>query len=211
MNGWELVGLCLLSALLPTVAVMSLYRQRCIDLMTERDEAVAELRIRLTDDLGAFDLIHASPPCQAYAGLASKDGRHSDLIPETRLLLAGQPHVIENIEGAPLLDAVRLCGSSFGLGVRRHRRCEASFSLLVPPCNHHGQAIRGYYGRNYGPALTSAGAIQRGRKPLYRGTVAEGAADMGIDWMEWDELREAIPPAYTEHIGRQFLDQLARR
>ena len=160
--------------------------------------------VRLED----FDLIHASPPCQAYAGLASKDGRHADLIPPTRLLLKELPHVMENIEGAPLLNAARLCGSVFGLGVRRHRKFETSFLLMVPPCQHHGQKIRGYYGRNYGPALVSMDAIQRkGRKPLFRGTVAEAPADMGIDWMIWDELREAIPPAYTKYIGEQFLAQ----
>jgi len=162
--------------------------------------------VRLDD----FDLIHASPPCQAYAGLASKDGRHPDLIPPTRKLLQGYPYVIENIEGAPLVNAARLCGSMFGLGVRRHRRFETSFLLMTPPCNHNGHEIRGYYGRNYGPALVSADAIQRkGRKPLYRGTIEEGKADMGIDWMGWDELREAIPPAYTKYIGEAFLAQTA--
>ena len=28
---------------------------------------------------------------------------------------------------------------------------------------------------------------------------------MGIDWMPLRSLSEAIPPAYTEHIGRQLL------
>lgn len=90
--------------------------------------------------------------------------------------------------------------------MRRHRKFETNFLLVQPECQHEGQEIRGYYGRNYGPALVSKDAIQRrGRKPLYRGTVAQGAEDMGIDWMEWDELRESIPPAYTEWIGKQLL------
>lgn len=159
-----------------------------------------------------YDAIHASPPCQAYAGLSTKDGRHPDLIEPVRELLdeTGLPYVIENIEGAPLNNPVRLCGSHFGLGVRRHRLFETNFPLLVQTCQHAAQGeIRGYYGRNYGPNLVSKDAIQRkGRKPLYRGTVEQGKEDMGIDWMTWDELREAIPPAYTEFIGTQLLAYL---
>ncbi len=32
---------------------------------------------------------------------------------------------------------------------------------------------------------------------------------MGIDWMTLHELYESIPPAYTEHIGRQLLSYVA--
>ncbi len=160
----------------------------------------------------AFDAIHASPPCQAYTSLSTKDGRHPELIEPTRELLreAGLPYVIENIVGAPLLESVTLCGSMFGLGVRRHRLFEANFYLMVPECNHRDMGeIRGYYGRNYGPALVSKDAIQRkGRKPLFRGTVEQAVEDMGIDWMTWDELTQAIPPSYTEFIGRQLLQHV---
>ena len=159
-----------------------------------------------------IDAIHASPPCQAYAGLSNKDGRHPELIEPVRELLqaTGLPYVIENIEGAPLENWVRLCGSQFGLGVRRHRLFETNFPVMVSSCWHDGQGeIRGYYGRNYGPNLVSKDAIQRrGRKPLYRGTVEQGVDDMGIDWMIWDELRESIPPAYTEFIGTQLMAHL---
>jgi DNA (cytosine-5)-methyltransferase 1 len=34
---------------------------------------------------------------------------------------------------------------------------------------------------------------------------------MGIDWMVRDELREAIPPAYTEFVGRIALAHINRR
>ena len=164
-----------------------------------------------------FDVIHASPPCQAYTGLSTKDGRHPALIEPVRELLddTGPPWVIENVEGAPLRASMKLCGSMFGLKVRRHRLFEfgGGFQLLdlVPPCDHGSQGeIRGYYGRNYGPALVSKDAIQRrGRKPLFRGTVTQADEDMGIDWMtEWDEIRESIPPAYTEFIGAQLLQHL---
>lgn len=155
--------------------------------------------VRLED----FDLIWASPPCQAYCGLSSKDGRHPELIEPVRKMLKGRLAVIENVEGAPLDGPVRLCGSMFGLGVRRHRLFEANFYILATNCSHSNHSIRGYYGRNYGPNLVSKDAIQKkGRKPLYRGSVEEGQADMGIDWMDWDGLRESIPPAYSEHVGR---------
>lgn len=167
----------------------------------------------LTWDDWDFDAIHASPPCQAYAGLASKDGRHPDLIPPVRSLLieSGLPFVIENIEGAPLDNPVRLCGSAFGLHVRRHRLFETNFPLLVPTCQHHEQdEIRAYYGKKGWLAWDPKGAqVQKvGRKPLLRGSVEQAPADMGIDWMTWDELREAIPPAYTEFIGTQLLAYL---
>lgn len=161
--------------------------------------------------LGDFDLVWASPPCQAYTGLSIKDGRHPQLIEPVRTMIRGHLHVIENVEGAPLEKPIRLCGSMFGLGVRRHRLFEANFPILTTNCSHARQDIRGYYGRNYGPALTSKDAIQRkGRKPLFRGTVAQGAKDMGIDWMDWDELRESIPPAYSEHIGRYAMMALEK-
>jgi DNA (cytosine-5)-methyltransferase 1 len=160
-----------------------------------------------------FDGIHASPPCQAYTNLGNGD--HPRLIEPIHELLqaAGLPYVIENIVNAPLVDPVMLCGSMFGLNVRRHRLFETNWPIMVPRCQHGALSeIRGYYGRNYGPALVSKDAIQRrGRKPLYRGTVEQGAEDMGIDWMEWDELREAIPPAYTELIGHQLMQHVKAR
>lgn len=166
--------------------------------------------VRLED----FDLIHASPPCQAYAALSTKDGRHPDLIPPIRKMLKGLDHIIENIEGSPLRRDVRLCGSMFGLNVRRHRIFEINGSfLLQPPCHHDEQdEIRAYYGKPGWLVWTYAApqVQKKGRKALLRGSVAQAAEDMGIDWMTWDELREAIPPAYTCFLGEQFLDQLGK-
>jgi len=109
---------------------------------------------------------------------------------------------------------VRLCGSSFGLNVRRHRLFETNWPLLVYPCNHRGQdEIRGYYGKKGWLLWTRGGAqIQkRGRRPLLRGSVNQAPEDMGINWMTWDELREAIPPAYTQFIGGHLLETLSSR
>jgi DNA (cytosine-5)-methyltransferase 1 len=163
----------------------------------------------LTYPLDGFDVIHASPPCQAYAALGAKDGRHLDLIPPTRAHLesSGRPWVIENIVGAPLRADLQLCGSMFGLGVRRHRLFESNVFLWRLPCQHRGQRrIRAYYGKKgwlvWSPAAANVQKI--GRRPLLRGSVDLAPADMGIDWMGWDELRLAIPPAYTEYVGSQL-------
>jgi DNA (cytosine-5)-methyltransferase 1 len=172
-----------------------------------------------------FDAIHASPPCQFYASLSKGD--HWRSIPPTREQLeqTGLPYVIENIADAgwDMRDPARLCGSMFGLSVRRHRLFETSFSVMAPTCHHgnHGRRIRAYYGKKGWVAWTPRGALVQGTtgsavyhhrhrtSPLLRGSVDEAPGDMGIDWMtSWDELREAIPPAYTELIGHQLKQHL---
>ncbi len=163
-------------------------------------------------EIGEPDAIHASPPCQAHLkGLAAvnrklgRDYDHPDLISQTRRLLhaAGVPYVIENVPGSPLQNPVRLCGSSFDLDVRRHRLFECSFALLVPGCDHARQ--RGDYWTSFRPN----GKVIRSSVAQVYGQGADqhrwGEA-MGIDWMTTHELREAIPPAYTEHVGAFLLD-----
>ena len=172
-----------------------------------------------------FDAVHASPPCQAHVkGLAAMNrsvGRsygHLDWIPATRALLreCGLPYVIENVVGAELEDPVRLCGSSFGLDVRRHRLFECSFPLLVPPCNHSAQREPRFWNgdrstrnpdgtRSYTGHERLSGVVQ-----VYgdSGDRKTWGPAMGIDWMHPEELREAIPPAYTELIGAQLMASL---
>lgn len=156
--------------------------------------------------LGPFDAIHASPPCQFYAKLSDTE-QHWRSIPQTRELLrkTGLPYVIENIVDASwdMQEPVVLCGSMFGLGVRRHRLFETTLPFFMQqPCAHGNQKeIRAYYGK---PGWQ---AWRGNNKPLLRGTVERAPQDMGIDWMTWDELREAVPPAYTEFIGQQLLEQ----
>jgi DNA (cytosine-5)-methyltransferase 1 len=162
----------------------------------------------------SFDAIHASPPCQFYASLSK--GEHWRSIPPTRELLEqiGLPFVIENIQDAcwDMHEPARLCGSMFGLNVRRHRMFETSFPLMVPSCSHenHGRRIRAYYGKKGWLVWTPAAANvqRRGRTPLLRGSVEDADEDMGIDWMTWDELREAIPPVYTEMVGHQLMQHI---
>lgn len=156
-----------------------------------------------------FDAIHASPPCQGYTALAAVHGNDwPKLIPETRRLLnaTGLPWVIENVQGAPVRRDLTLCGEMFGLGVIRHRYFELGRWTTTPPAHkpHRGR-VRGWrHGTYYdGPYLAVHG--DGGGK----GTVAEWQQAMGIDWTDVRrEIAEAIPPAYTEHIGHQLLTHL---
>ena len=158
-----------------------------------------------------FDAIHASPPCQAYSALRSLHPlTHAALVPETLAALraTGLPWVVENVPGAPLPDPLILCGSMMGLGaqchdstyrqLRRHRLFTSSVLIFAPGfCNHVGQPV-GVYGHGGGGQMT------RG----YKGTRAEYDEALGIDWATKAEMAQAIPPAYTEWIGRQLMAAL---
>ncbi len=154
---------------------------------------------------GSFDVIHASPPCQSFTAYRRRgDGvgaGYPDLIDETRTLLqsSGLPWVMENVRGSKLDANLQLCGSSFGLDVRRHRLFETSFPVMGPPCDHGWQRPRFAQATNR-TNLRSTVEVGVWRIPL---DVQQRA--MGIDWMTLPELSEAIPPAYTEFIGEQLL------
>jgi DNA (cytosine-5)-methyltransferase 1 len=157
-----------------------------------------------------FDVIHASPPCQTFTayrrrGAGVGDG-YLNLIPETRqaLIELGKPYIIENVGGAPLIDPVTLCGSSFGLDVRRHRLFESNLPLMAPPCDHSWQTPR------FKPATNRTNLRRTVEVGVWRIPLDVQRKAMGIDWMELRELSEAIPPAYTEHLGRQLIDHLTR-
>ena len=157
--------------------------------------------------LDGFDVIHASPPCQAFTNQGKISGKnHPNLIIPVRQRIRHLHYIIENVEGAPLLSPIRLCGSMFGLGVRRHRKFESSIPLVVDlSCHHKNQEIRAYYGAWGREAFR---AKKPGNKDTLRGTVERAPLDMGIDWMVWKELCQAIPPAYTEYLGKQLMERL---
>lgn len=159
-------------------------------------------------DWRCFDAIHASPPCQSFTAYRRKghsvgDG-YPNLIAETRHWLRRweMPYVIENVLGAPLENPIQLCGSSFGLDVRRHRLFESNVALMSPPCDHSWQTPRFPQATNRSN-LRSTVEVGVWRIPL---DVQQRA--MGIDWMTLPELSEAIPPAYTEHIGGYLMAAL---
>ena len=173
------------------------------------------------DFLRQFDLIAASPPCQTHSRtkhLRDAQGKTTskiDLIPETReaLIASGVPYIIENVPGSPLVNAVICCGSSFGLKVRRHRLFESSLDIYGSVCDHKAQGKPvGVYGRMNDQAQgleRSTGRYIMGGKTAT--SIEEAHEAMGIDWMIWTELIEAIPPAYTEFLGKQVYQILQEK
>lgn len=163
--------------------------------------------------LADFDAIHASPPCQRWSAKTRDKGRHPDLITPLRPLLedTGLPYVIENVEGAPLLDPITLCGSMFGLRVRRHRLFETNGPIHSrSSCDHAWQdADKRFLLYDHGKWFRS-GIVHvfgtGGGKAREWWPSAMGCGDTWDDcWMSRPELAEAIPPAYTEFIGKQLL------
>lgn len=162
-----------------------------------------------------IDAIHISPPCQRWATGTKDPDRHPDLITPARPLLEaiGLPYVIENVPGAPLVTPVMLCGSSFfdkgeRLGVRRHRHFEVSISLASRPyCQHAAQGTPiGVYGDHPDSReFFRPDGTRRGAKAT---SLEQGQRAMGIGWMPWVDLKEAIPPAYTRWIGEQLIHHL---
>ncbi|MFJ3785756.1 methyltransferase domain-containing protein [Streptomyces sp. NPDC090093] len=148
----------------------------------------------LTYPLDGFDLIHASWPCEHYANVTRWRGNpddHPDLIGvgRDRLIASGIPWVIENVPETAKAGILRpdylLCGSQFGLRVRRHRVFETSWGGggdLLPPCWHHKKLL----------------AFEHKGERAY-------ADAMGCTWMTNTEARKAVPPAYTEWIATQYL------
>jgi len=169
-------------------------------------EADAMTVLADVDFLDGFDVITASPPCPRYsvATPAANRDNHPDLVGPVREALKawGGPYVIENVPGSPLDDPLILCGSMFGLAVRRHRLFESNVDLHAVRCRHKNQkTVYGVYGQHAdrpGGWLRPDGTA-RGLKAT---SVAHAQEVMGIDWMSsWSDLADAIPPAYTEWIG----------
>lgn len=171
----------------------------------------------MTYPLEGFDAIHASPPCQRYSRARKVGTRKNNAPPDLiglvrhRLMASGAHYVIENVEGAPL-SGITLCGSMFGLRVRRHRLFESNVGMLAPECRHakQGKPVGVYHamGDTVKGRCSKTGAWVVGGSTA--STVEEGGEAMGIDWMTWRELCESIPPAYTEWIGKRLLDHLVR-
>ncbi|MEU5756344.1 SAM-dependent methyltransferase [Streptomyces sp. NPDC047829] len=156
----------------------------------------------------AFDFIHASPPCQHDSEcqrIQSND--HPDLIAPTRTALetTGRPWVLENVRGAmPKLRApVMLCGQMLGLANYRHRYFETGGGFTLEQPDHPAHLVpQAKMGRpvppgHYGQFVGNFSGVPLARQVL------------GVPWMNRDGIRECIPPAYAEHIGRAALAQLA--
>jgi DNA (cytosine-5)-methyltransferase 1 len=165
------------------------------------------------DPIG-FDAVHASPPCQKHSDLAKRNG-NADAWPcfiepiRALLIASGLPYVIENVEGAPMVDPVMLCGTMFPeTRVIRHRLFETNWPLVAPAHGKHPLVYTmdkrkphyGWLNEWTSPVqVTGGGNCSR----------AAAADAMGMPWANKAELNEAIPPAYTRFIGEQLLRHLS--
>jgi len=150
-----------------------------------------------------FDAIHASPPCQRYSKLTHSNSKYPDLYAPTRKLLLdnGAPWVIENVIGAPYDYGFVLCGSMFNLVVRRHRNFETSWlHLMGLRCDHTRQ----------GRSITVTGKGGGVSRHSDKGVKSAWPEYMGMPWATPEECTQAIPPAYTEYIGKE-LREIKRR
>lgn len=157
-----------------------------------------------------FDAFHASPPCQPHTILRNQVQVQNDdveYIGEVRkaLIATGKPYIMENVIGAPLHQPVTMCGTMFGLGaevdgewweLRRHRVFESNRMLSTPgPCEHRSRRVVSINGK-------PGGSSRRRNHRL--ASAHDWRVSMQIDWMSTRELAQAIPPAFTEHLGRQL-------
>lgn len=153
-------------------------------------------------DFAWFDFIWASPPCQAYSKARKLQGNmHPELVVPIRELLKSNRHpwTIENVGGSPLRNPAMLCGSMFGLKVHRPRYFETSFPMpfdLAPPPGRQTKMGRP---PKDGDLIHVVGHFVN---------IPYARAAMGIDWMGQSELALAIPPAYSEYIGRAALEHM---
>ncbi|MGA5709811.1 DNA cytosine methyltransferase [Streptomyces cellulosae] len=142
----------------------------------------------------AFDLVHGSWPCERYAAVTKWRGdpeAHPDLVGPGREVMqaTGRPWVMENVPETAAAGLLRpdylLCGTQYGLNLRRHRVFETSWGGggdLMAPCWHRKGLL----------------AFEHKGERAY-------ADAMGCTWMTSLEARKAVPPAYTQWIAAQFL------
>lgn len=179
------------------------------------DEFIQADALEFIEAHGAeFDAIHASPVCKGYSRLSSlfRDRIYPDQISAVREALqsTGRPYAIENVVGSPLKNYVMLCGSMFGLRVYRHRLFECNPQIYFSPmsCNHWGKS-------SGNRALKKGLGITPNLRDFEILTVtghdfilSDALKSMGIDWMNQSEISQAIPPAYTEFIGKHLMQAL---
>jgi DNA (cytosine-5)-methyltransferase 1 len=171
-------------------------------------------------DVAGYQAAHASPPCQDHTDLAAiarwnrggTDHGTGWMLAATvvKLQESGLPWVVENVVGRDVVMSgwwFTLCGSSFGLGVRRHRRFGSSALMLAPGCRHDLQPRPVDVTGGGGPSYTVRTDGKGGRS--HKENLAGARVAMGIDWMSRRELSQAIPPAYTEWIGGRLLAEVA--
>lgn len=147
--------------------------------------------------LDGFDALHASPPCQDHSASRHTWGREHGtgwLLAHTmeRFRASGLPWVVENVDGAVMSAAGTLCGTSFGLGLHRHRRFETSFEWMAPPCDPSRVRYRGRAAEVFG----------------HHGNTDRVRGEWGVPWMSQYGIAQSIPPAFAQFMGEHLLDHL---
>ena len=158
----------------------------------------------LTFPLDGYDFIWASPVCKAYTRAKRIHGdkqeypRDQISAVRDRLQRSGLPYVIENVPGAPLLNPFLLCGLMFGLRVLRHRHFESNVLFPQPVHPRHAGTTNSHRGMGKGGEYVCVAG--------HNFLVSEATSAMQIDWMVQSEISQAVPPAYSEFIGRQIME-----
>lgn len=165
----------------------------------------------MTFSLRGFDAVHASPPCQDFSCMCRATGKDHGtgwMLQATIDRLSGfeGAWVVENVPGAPFDANLVLCGESFGLAVIRHRLFMTRPFLLGPQCHHDRNGI---FGTGRYVAFRRGKSPHTGKRPIRENTRSAFRDAMGIDWMGTVPAAQAIPPAYTEWIGKQLLEQIS--
>lgn len=169
----------------------------------------------MTFPLEGFDVIHASPPCHDHSTVTGRNRKATGskgtawMLPATleRLRSSRSVYICENVATAKMEGGYvfQLCGSSFRLNVRRHRLFATNQLVIPPACDHSWQTPR--FKSLDSRQKTMATVIGVHGHLNYPGEFSLRCEAMGIDWMKNEELSQAIPPAYTEWIGRQIINE----
>lgn len=178
-----------------------------------------------------YAFAHLSPTCTGYSrgtvALPDRLERYDRLIPAVRDLIvdAGVPYVIENVEGAraELIDPIMLCGRMFDLtavdtdGTKltldRHRLFESNLDLVPPAHTAHPPGYNDAHGIQVAGSYGGARRDKEEARKIRKGGYVPASVDvqrelLGTPWMSEKGCQLSIPPAYTEHLGRQIIDQL---
>lgn len=155
-----------------------------------------------------FSAIHASPPCQRFSVMTQCRPGIAETFPDLidpvrqRLKASGLPYVIENVPKAPLIDPAQVCGTSFGMRIRRHRLFETNFYLPSTTCKHDGYVMNPWNSKGGRRRMREHFGIPNGQQnPAWR-------AEMGVEWMGGHDAEQAVPPAYTQYVGKYLMDAI---
>jgi len=162
-----------------------------------------------------FDALAGSPPCQGFGALKAlaKQPKPEILIRVREIFEAADlPYIIENVPGAPLIDPVQVCGSALGLRVQRHRMFESNCDIEGTPCEHLWQDRDKRYTHipnklyeDYRSGVVSVAGRGDGSHFQNQSQAEIWSHAMGIDWMNMEEMGQAIPPFFTWHLGKQLI------